>query len=174
MYRLKQRIKMLTALKEYLVLVTSDTLCIEEHLYNHISDIQYSCLSNNTIPEAQCFSFDFIKGQKSGAWDLLFTTETKYFEAKTNQETHKAVKARFKTNCLPNWVVKGNLALSQTHQFLNTKDRNRAEQIFHKTQDFVPTQVLDYNQIVRPENRTFAMNNGLHFVVLHCNSVEDA
>lgn len=53
---------MLTALKEYLGTVTSDTLCIEERLYKHISDIQYSCLSNNTIPEAQCFAFDFIKG----------------------------------------------------------------------------------------------------------------
>ena len=62
MYRLKRRIRMLTSLKEYLACVTSETLCIEQHLYEHIADIQYSCLSNNTIPEAHCFSFDFVKG----------------------------------------------------------------------------------------------------------------
>lgn len=36
------------------------------------------------------------------------------------------------------------------------------------------TEVLDYNQIVAPENRTFVVNNGLRFVVVNCFSVVDA
>lgn len=52
---------MLKSLKDYLQGVTSKTLCIEEHLYQYIQNIQYSCLYNNTIPEAHCFAFDFVK-----------------------------------------------------------------------------------------------------------------
>ena len=69
---------MLTELKDYLSRVTSQTLCIEQHLYENISSIQYSCLSNNTIPEAHCFSFDFVESREredkdEGAWDLVYS-----------------------------------------------------------------------------------------------------
>ena len=112
MYRLKRRIKMLSNLKRYLQGVTSKSLCIEEHLYENITNIQYSCLYNNTIPEAHCFAFDFIKGKEievdapaADAWDLVYTSDTKDFHAATNQETFEAISHRFKTDCLPYWVV---------------------------------------------------------------------
>ena len=81
---------MLGSLKDYLGRVTSNTLCIEEHLYENITSIQYSCLYNNTIPEAHCFAFDFIESKvpeehQRGAWDLIYTCDQKNFMSKTNQ-----------------------------------------------------------------------------------------
>ena len=43
MYRLRKRIKMLADLRNYLQGVTSNTLCIEEHLYKNIKVIQCTC-----------------------------------------------------------------------------------------------------------------------------------
>ena len=83
---------MLSSLKEYLGGVTQRTLCIEEHLYEHISAIQFSCLNNNTIPEAHCFAFDFTQNSSTesvkGNWDLIYTKDSREFRAKTNRETH--------------------------------------------------------------------------------------
>ena len=58
--------------------------------------------------------------------------------------------------------------------YLESKYRNNVLQIFHRTVKTTPTEVLDYNQIVPPEQRRFKMNNGLRFIVVHCHSVEDA
>ena len=39
------------------------------------------------------------------AWDLVYSLDTKVFHAETNQDTFEAISNRFKTNCLPYWVV---------------------------------------------------------------------
>ena len=107
---------MLTALKDYLARVDSQTLCIECNLYENLTSIQYSCLYNNTIPEAHCFAFDFVankdRDSTEGAWDLIYTEDQKTFFAKTNQKTHNVIRQRFADNCVPDWVVKNNLSLS--------------------------------------------------------------
>ena len=126
---------MLTSLKDYLQRVDSKTLCIEQHLYENITSIQYSCLYNNTIPEAHCFAFDFIqnngRGHKDalsdhgeGKWDLIYTSDTKHFSSETNQRTHDAIRDRFLENALPQWVVKGDLSLSARSQKVDSIDRN--------------------------------------------------
>ena len=133
----------------------------------------------NTIPEAHCFAFDFVEASEEvaaelGAWDLIYSSEEQHFIADTNRKTHDAIYKRFETQCVPDWVVHNNLELSKKVSFISSDDRNSTKSIFHKTQKAHPTEVLDYNQIVEPENRSFVMNNGLRFVVIHCSSVEDA
>lgn len=147
-------------------------------MYQNITSIQYSCLYNNSIPEAHCFAFDFIENpnKEHGAWDLVYTYDSKDFRSLTNQLTHEAVKSRFNYFALPKWVVKDDLELSIRSNLIlsDQTDRNNTTQIFHKTQMDRSTEVLDYNQIVAPENRTFVVNNGLRFVVVNCFSVVDA
>lgn len=147
-------------------------------MYQNITSIQYSCLHNNSIPEAHCFAFDFIENptREHGAWDLVYTYDSKDFISLTNQLTHEAIKSRFYQFALPKWVVKDDLELSiRSNLILGSQiDRNDTTQIFHKTKMDSATEVLDYNQIVAPENRTFVVNNGLRFVVMNCSSVVDA
>ena len=64
--------------------------------------------------------------------------------------------------------------LSLKVSFIDTFDRNNTTSIFHKTSRRDETQVLDFNEIVAPSERTFVMNNGLRFIVFHCSSITDA
>ena len=66
------------------------------------------------------------------------------------------------------------MALGRRDNNVSTVDRNNTTQIFHKTQKQRPTEVLDYNQIVEPEHRSFFAKNGLRFVMIHCASIIDA
>jgi len=71
-----------------------------------------------------------------GAYNLIYSIDRKSFIADTNQKTHEAIRNRFKTQCLPNWVVNGNLALSKRALFADSVERNNTTQIFHRTQLF--------------------------------------
>lgn len=144
------------------------------------------------ILESAFFAFDFapsnkvISTQKDGKigqiWDLAFTDsdQSGFTVTKELRERELALRFRFMNKCVPDWVVCNDLRLSRKNRFLNGgfsqrgPDRNNLLCLFHKTQPYEEACVLDYNQIVPRENRTFNMSNGLRFVQIKCCSVDDA
>ena len=125
---------MLVSLKDYLSRVSQETLCIEQHLYENLTNIQFSCLYNNTIPETHCFAFDFVESKGTedeeeveSSWDMVYTAEQKTFNSRTNQATHNYIRMRFMHHCVPDWVVNGNLEISKRSNFEGSHDKNNTQ-----------------------------------------------
>ena len=93
MYRLRKRIKMLAQLRTYINTINDDTLFLEQHLYLHMQNIQFSSIYNNTIADVDLFAFDFCQScnedgsileDMDASWELCFTEDYKGYNSLPN------------------------------------------------------------------------------------------